>query len=136
MFDVRFNTSLTKKLIKGSAPFDNMDLHRLSWLLDSKDAICGCIYTSFLKEQIVFIICKNDNTYKMLCDYNNKLHIYGIEDIEAFLSFISIDELDVDDKQEVVDNIKELSNLPINGIVIIDEDKLYLYDIEVPNENA
>lgn len=136
MLDVRFNRKMTKKLIKGMAPTKNMTLNHLDWLLEEKNSLCGCIYQPLIGKRIVFLVIKDKDNYKLVCGGDTLPRLYGIEDIEAFLKFISIDELVVDKKEEVVNDIKILLDAPITGIVIIDDNKLYLYDIEVPYENA
>lgn len=136
MFDIRFNRKMTKKLIKGMAPTQNMTLNHLDWLLEEKNSLCGCIYKPLIGKRIVFLVVKDKDNYKLICGGDKFPRVYGIEDIETFLKFISIDELIVDKKEEVVNDIKILLDAPITGVVIIDNDKLYLYDAEVPYENA
>lgn len=138
MLDVRFNRKITKKLIKGMAPTKNMTLNHLDWLLEEKNSLCGCIYTPLIGNRIVFLVVKDKDNYKLICGGDKLPHVYGIEDIEAFLKFISIDELIVDKKEEVINDIKIVLDAPITGILVIDNDKLYLYDVEVEtsNENA
>jgi hypothetical protein len=51
-----------------------------------------------------------------------------IEDIEEFLKFINIGELMSVDKEAMNRALENVRPLPATGVVIIQNDKLFLYD--------
>jgi hypothetical protein len=125
---LNFNKKKTKQLIKASRFADGMSKYRLDWLEENKQSVCGNIYESWFSGNTVFIVTSYNNEYKLLCSSNNDLSIYLIEDIEEFLSFINIGELQSTNKNAMVEALNNVKHLPSSGVAVIQNDKLFLYD--------
>ena len=123
-----FNKKRTKQLIKASKLASGMTKLRLDWLEENKHSACGTIYEPWFSSNVVFIVTSHGNDYKLLCSYNDELAIYLIEDIEEFLDFINIDELVCSDRQTMIDALENVRPLPATGVVVIQNDKIFLYD--------
>ena len=125
---LNFNKKRTKQLIKASQTADGMSKYRLDWLEENKQSVCGNIYESWFSGNTVFIVSSFGNEYKLFCSRNDELSIYLIEDIEEFLKFIKIGELMSTDKKAMVDALNNVKSLPATGVVVIQNDKIFLYD--------
>ena len=125
---LNFNKKKTKQLIKASRFADGMSKYRLDWLEENKQSVCGNIYESWFSGNTVFIVTSYNNEYKLLCSSHNDLSIYLIEDIEEFLSFINIGELQSTNKSAMVEALNNVKHLPSSGVAVIQNDKLFLYD--------
>lgn len=125
---LNFNKKRTKQLIKASNTADGMTKCRLDWLEENKQSICGNIYESWFSGNTVFIVSGFENEYKLFCSRNDELSIYLIEDIEEFLKFIRIGELMSTNKETMVKALNNVKPLPATGIVVIQNDKIFLYD--------
>ena len=123
-----FNKKRTKQLIKASQTAEGMSKYRLNWLEENKQSVCGNIYESWFSGNTVFIVSSFGNEYKLFCSRNDELSIYLIEDIEEFLKFINIGELMSTDKKAMVDALNNVKSLPATGVVVIQNDKIFLYD--------
>lgn len=133
MIDLRFNRKNTRILLKGSAALGDyrLSLLRLDWLLE-QDRMVGCICRRWFKDDIVFYIIKNDTEYRLVSLFDNYPSIYIIEDIEAFIAYVGLDELVTEADEEEIKLAKEkIAELPPTGLIQIHMDKLYLYDIKV-----
>lgn len=125
---LNFNKKRTKQLIKASQTADGMSKYRLDWLEENKQSVCGNIYESWFSGNTVFIVSSFDNEYKLFCSRNDELSIYLIEDIEEFLKFINIGELMSTDREAMVKALNNVKSLPANGVVVIQNNKIFLYD--------
>lgn len=123
-----FNKKRTKQLIKASKTASGMKRLRLDWLEENKQSVCGCIYETWFSSNVVFIISRYNNEYKLFYSHNDELSIYLIEDIDEFLEFINIDELISANKKGMIDALNNVKPLPATGVVVIQDDKLFLYD--------
>ena len=123
-----FNKKRTKQLIKASHTADGMTKCRLDWLEVNKQSVCGNIYESWFSGNTVFIVSSFGNEYKLFCSRNDELSIYLIEDIEEFLKFIKIGELMSTDRGAMVRALNNVKPLPATGVVIIQNNKIFLYD--------
>lgn len=133
MIDLRFNRKNTRILLKGSAALGDYRLSplRLDWLLE-QDRMVGCICRRWFKDDIVFYIIKNDTEYRLVSLFDNCPSIYIIEDIEAFIAYVGLDELVTEADEEEIKLAKDkIAELPPTGLIQIHMDKLYLYDIKV-----
>lgn len=150
MIDLRFNRKNTRLLLKGSAVLGDYRLSvlRLNWLLD-QDKMVGCIYRRnivfriinriigyifprLLKNDIAFYIIRNGNEYRLVSLFDNFPSIYIIDDIEAFVEMIGLDELVSDaSEDEIILAKNKIAELPPTGVLQIHMDKLYLYDVKV-----
>lgn len=125
---LNFNKKRTKQLIKASSHADGMTKCRLDWLEENKQSVCGNIYESWFSGNTVFIVSGYENEYKLFCSKNDELSIYLIEDIEEFLKFINIGELMSTNKEAMVEALNNVKPLPATGVVVIQNNKLFLYD--------
>lgn len=123
-----FNKKRTKTLIKASQSAEGMTKLRLDWLEQNKQSVCGNIYESWFSDNTVFVVTSYGNEYKLICSKRNELAIYLIEDIEEFLKFINIGELVSVDKGAMNRALENVRPLPATGVVIIQNNKLFLYD--------
>lgn len=123
-----FNRKRTKTLIKASQSAEGMTKLRLDWLEQNKQSVCGNIYESWFSDNTVFVVTSYGNEYKLICSKRNELAIYLIEDIEEFLKFINIGELISVDKGAMNRALENVRPLPATGVVIIQNEKLFLYD--------
>ena len=125
---LNFNKKRTKQLIKASQTAEGMSKCRLDWLEENKQSVCGNIYESWFSGNTVFIVSSFGNEYKLFCSRNDELSIYLIEDIEEFLKFINIGELMSTDRKAMVKALNNVKSLPANGVVVIQNNKIFLYD--------
>ena len=125
---LNFNRKRTKQLIKASSSADGMTKCRLDWLEENKQSVCGNIYESWFSGNTVFIVSGFENEYKLFCSRNDELSIYLIEDIEEFLKFINIGELMSTNKEAMVKALNNVKPLPATGVVVIQNNKIFLYD--------
>lgn len=123
-----FNKKRTKTLIKASQSAEGMTKLRLDWLEQNKQSVCGNIYESWFSDNTVFVVTSYGNEYKLICSKRNELAIYLIEDIEEFLKFINIGELISVDKGAMNRALENVRPLPATGVVVIQNNKLFLYD--------
>lgn len=123
-----FNKKRTKTLIKASQSAEGMTKLRLDWLEQNKQSVCGNIYESWFSDNTVFVVTSYGNEYKLICSKRNELAIYLIEDIEEFLKFINIGELVSVDKGAMKRALENVRPLPATGVVVIQNNKLFLYD--------
>lgn len=123
-----FNKKRTKTLIKASQSAEGMTKLRLDWLEQNKQSVCGNIYESWFSDNTVFVVTSYGNEYKLICSKRNELAIYLIEDIEEFLKFINIGELVSVDKGAMNRALENVRPLPATGVVVIQNNKLFLYD--------
>lgn len=133
MIDLRFNRKNTRLLLKGSEALKGYRLSvlRLNWLLD-QDKMVGCICPRLFKSDIAFYVIKNGNEYRLVSLFDNFPSIYIIDDIEAFVKMIGLDELVTEaSEEEVILAKNKIAELPPTGVLQIHMDKLYLYDVRV-----
>ena len=133
MIDLRFNRKNTRLLLKGSAALKGYRLSvlRLNWLLD-QDKMVGCICPRWFRNDIAFYIIRNGNEYRLVSLFDNFPSIYIIDDIEAFVEMIGLDELVSDaSEDEIILAKNKIAELPPTGVLQVHMDKLYLYDVKV-----
>jgi hypothetical protein len=133
MIDLRFNRKHTRLLLKGSAALKGYRLSvlRLNWLLD-QDKMVGCICPRLFRSDIAFYVIRNGNEYRLVSLFDNFPSIYIIDDIEAFVEMIGLDELVSDaSEDEIILAKNKIAELPPTGVLQIHMNKLYLYDIKV-----
>ena len=61
--------------------------------------------------------------------------MYLIEDIDAFLDFINIEDLYSSQEEAIRDSVETVKKLPANGVIIIQNRKIFLYDFVVGGNN-
>jgi hypothetical protein len=129
-----FNKSNTKKLIEASHNSAGMSRTSLDWRLENRDTFCGCIRKGWFSNK-VFLVVKHDDEYKLICSNKKGLNMYLIEDIDAFLDFINIEDLYSSQEEAIRDSVETVKKLPANGVIIIQNRKIFLYDFVVGGNN-
>lgn len=131
MVDFRFNRNNTKKLVTVAEKTNKISKLRLDWLLDS-DKIVGTLKNGLFDKTIFLVIkgkiSEDEEVYKLLCFNTREKNLYLIEDIEEFLKYVGITELESFEKEAVLNLILLLKDVPCSGILTIENDRLYLYD--------
>lgn len=126
--DVRFNKQNTKFLVKATAaPIPNMNRHHLDWILEHQNGICGCLYQGWFTKKS-FILEKVEDRYRLITTSKDRIYIYFIEDIDTFLSYINVGELEMDFKEDLLKDLEYVKTLPSTGILIAEDEKIFLYD--------
>ena len=121
---------MTKQLLQCSNGLPTLSKLRLDWLLDQKNKMYGCIYNKWFNH-ITFVITKAKDCYKLVCLNKSYPYVYYIMDIEKFLEMVGFDEITCDDEKLMDEFILKLKDLPITGVIMSREDKLFLYDCSV-----
>lgn len=128
--NLRFNKKMTKKLI-ASTPKENLRKNRtsLDWSIENTDNIYGSCYQGLFKVNLFIIQKKSEDMYRLIVADNKGLcGFYIIDDIEEYLDFIGVEELEFDNQKEIAEAIKETVNYPNTGIVNIDGGKIFVYE--------
>lgn len=125
--NIVFNRKNTKKLIEASRGNEKMTLTRLNWLLENKNSIIGCIHYKWFTKTIFLIIPVKDG-YKLYCECGRERYHYMIWDIEAFLDFIPVMEIEVSEPDLVLELIEAIKEIPSRGAVHIHDNKIFLRD--------
>ena len=111
---------------------------RLDWLLE-QNRLVGCLYERWPLQPVICHLVKDpeEGSYKIVSLFRNQPGAYLIEDIDAFLDFINVDELCTEDKIDTETILDNLSRCTATGLIKIKDDKIYLYDkYEVIYEDA
>lgn len=125
--DLRFNRKNTKLLIKSCNNNTTIDKRRLDFILETKGSICGTINISLFK-RTMFLIEKQEERYRLITYVKGIPYLYLIQDIDMFLKYIAVDELVTENIKTFQDMMESIKDLPSTGIIVIDDDKIFLYD--------
>lgn len=127
--NLRFDKSLTKKLLKSSKG-EKLSTISIKWNLENNpDKIYGSYYTNLFGTVYGFFIQRIDEeTYRMvMITSKGKMMLFIIDDIDLYLEQITVQELFVENKQLMIDVFAETKKLLSAGLVVIEEDKTYIY---------
>lgn len=127
--NLRFDKSLTKKLLKSSKG-EKLNATSIKWNLENNpDKIYGSYYTNLFGTVYGFFIQRIDEeTYRMvMITSKGKMMLFIIDDIDLYLEQITVQELFVQNKQLMIDVFAETKKLLSAGLVVIEEDKTYIY---------
>ena len=127
--NLRFDKSLTKKLLKSSKG-EKLSTISIKWNLENNpDKIYGSYYTNLFGTVYGFFIQRIDEeTYRMvMITSKGKMILFIIDDIDLYLEQITVQELFVENKQLMIDVFAETKKLLSAGLVVIEEDKTYIY---------
>lgn len=127
--NLRFDKSLTKKLLKSSKG-EKLNATSIKWNLENNpDKIYGSYYTNLFGTVYGFFIQRIDEeTYRMvMITSKGKMMLFIIDDINLYLEQITVQELFVQNKQLMIDVFAETKKLLSAGLVVIEEDKTYIY---------
>ena len=127
--NLRFDKSLTKKLLKSSKG-EKLSTVSIKWNLENNpDKIYGSYYTNLFGTVYGFFIQRIDEeTYRMvMITSKGKMMLFIIDDIDLYLEQITVQELFVENKQLMIDVFAETKKLLSAGLVVVEEDKTYIY---------
>lgn len=127
--NLRFDKSLTKKLLKSSKG-EKLSTVSIKWNLENNpDKIYGSYYTNLFGIVYGFFIQRIDEeTYRMvMITSKGKMMLFIIDDIDLYLEQITVQELFVENKQLMIDVFAETKKLLSAGLVVVEEDKTYIY---------
>ena len=127
--NLRFDKSLTKKLLKSSKG-EKLSTMSIKWNLENNpDKIYGSYYTNLFGTVYGFFIQRIDEeTYRMvMITSKGKTMLFIIDDIDLYLEQITVQELFVENKQLMIDVFAETKKLLSAGLVVVEEDKTYIY---------
>ena len=127
--NLRFDKSLTKKLLKSSKG-EKLSTMSIKWNLENNpDKIYGSYYTNLFGTVYGFFIQRIDEeTYRMvMITSKGKMMLFIIDDIDLYLEHITVQELFVENKQLMIDVFAETKKLLSAGLVVVEEDKTYIY---------
>ena len=127
--NLRFDKSLTKKLLKSSKG-EKLSTVSIKWNLENNpDKIYGSYYTNLFGTVYGFFIQRIDEeTYRMvMITSKGKMMLFIIDDIDLYLEHITVQELFVENKQLMIDVFAETKKLLSAGLVVVEEDKTYIY---------
>lgn len=127
--NLRFDKSLTKKLLKSSKG-EKLNATSIKWNLENNpDKIYGSYYTNLFGTVYGFFVQRIDEeTYRMvMITSKGKMMLFIIDDIDLYLEQITVQELFVQNKQLMIDVFAETKKLLSAGLVVIEEDKTYIY---------
>ena len=51
-----------------------------------------------------------------------------IDDINEYIDYIGIEKLDLINTEELLSALKNIEDFPLNGIIVINEEKIFIYD--------
>jgi hypothetical protein len=127
--NLRFDKSLTKKLLKSSKG-ERLSSMSIKWNLENNpDKIYGSYYTNLFGTVYGFFIQRIDEeTYRLvMITSKGKIMLFIIDDIDLYLEQITVQELFVQNTQIMADVFAETKKLLSAGLVVIEEDKTYIY---------
>lgn len=129
--NLRYNKRMTAKLLKAAPKDDDRrGLLNIKWHLDNDKSIFGLFRLGWFKSD-VFLLQKLDDLYRLVVPEKNGLcHFYIIDDIETFIDYLGIQELKIDNMNtdEVLTELELTKECPSTGIIVIDEERIYVYD--------
>lgn len=127
--NLRFDKSLTKKLLKSSKG-ERLSSMSIKWNLENNpDKIYGSYYTNLFGTVYGFFVQRIDEeTYRLvMITSKGKIMLFIIDDIDLYLEQITVQELFVQNTQIMADVFAETKKLLSAGLVVIEEDKTYIY---------
>lgn len=126
----RFNKKLTKSLLK-SIPCEEEKLIKqtIDWNLDQGNVILGSWSDGWFGNNTIFILLRRGENYCLVIGGNKGIYgIYMIDDINEYIDYIGIEKLDLINTEELLSALKNIEDFPLNGIIVINEEKIFIYD--------
>ena len=130
--NLRFNKSLTKKLIKSIPCEENKkNKNSLDWALENTNKLYGSFYSSVFGISLFIIQKKSEDMYRIIASNNKGVYgFYIIDDINEYLNFIGVEELFFDNQELISAIIEETLEYPNTGIINIDDGRIFIYEHE------
>jgi len=129
--NLRFNRKLTKKLLK-SIPEEEYKptLQTIEWNIDNSNKLFGSWSKDIFGRVTIFTLYRfKKDLYRLIVSNEKGLAgLYLIDNIEDYLNFIGVEELELQNQDEIVEALKQTNEMPNTGIICIDEEKIFLYD--------
>ena len=130
--NLRFNKKLTRKLIK-AIPKDSFKptLLSIEWNMENGNNVYGLMYTGLFKGTTFFLQRTEPNRYRLVVlDGSPLCSFYIIDDIEKFLDVIGVEVLDLENAEDIRAALEETLIVPNTGIIIVDNDEVFIYEHE------
>lgn len=130
--NLRFNKKLTHKLIK-AIPKDSFKptLLSIEWNMENGNNVYGLMYTGLFKGTTFLLQRTEPNRYRLVVSDGSPLcSFYIIDDIEKFLDVIGVEVLDLENAEDIRTALEETLIVPNTGIIIVDNDEVFIYEHE------
>lgn len=128
--NLRYNKSLTRKLIK-SIPDSEFKptLLNIEWNMENGHNVYGLKHEGLFKTTVFFLQRLEENRYRLVVSDGQPIcSFYIIDDIEKFLNVVGVEILELDNAREIRKALEETVIVPNTGIMIINEDEIFIYD--------
>lgn len=130
--NLRFNKKLTRKLIK-AIPKDSFKptLLSIEWNMENGNNVYGLMYAGLFKGTTFFLQRTEPNRYRLVVSDGSPLcSFYIIDDIEKFLDIVGVEVLDLENAEDIRAALEETLIVPNTGIIIVDNDEVFIYEHE------
>lgn len=130
--NLRFNKKLTRKLIK-AIPKDSFKptLLSIEWNMENGNNVYGLMYIGLFKGTTFFLQRTEPNRYRLVVSDGSPLcSFYIIDDIEKFLDVVGVEVLDLENAEDIRAALEETLIVPNTGIIIVDNDEVFMYEHE------
>ena len=128
--NLRFNKKLTRKLIK-AIPDEELKptLSSIEWNMENSDKVYGLQCFGLFKTTIFFLQRMEENRYRLVVSDGQPIcSFYIIDDIEKFLEVVGVEILELENTTNIKKALEETIIVPNTGILLIDENEIYIYD--------
>lgn len=129
--NLRYNKKMTAKLVKAAPEEENkVSLMSVDWGIENKNHIYGLIKYGWFRNTVFYFQKYEEDLYRLIyMEDDYRCHCYIIDDIDAFMDFIGIEILEVEENQDkLIEALDNLKSLPHTGIIVIDEGRIYVYE--------
>ena len=129
--NLRFNKKLTRKLIKAIPNKSDYKptLSSIEWNMDNGSKVYGLIYEGLFRGTTFFLQRTEPNRYRLVVSDGSPLcSFYIIDDIEKFLDVVGVDILELENSSDVHKALEETIIIPNTGIIMVDDDEVYIYE--------
>ena len=125
-----YSKYMTSKIINASPrKEERVSLLNINWGLDNKNNVYGLRFRHFFKYSAVFLQREDEKHFRLIVPGKGLLcNFYIIDDIEAFLDFIGIEQLDMSEPEKIREAIDQTKDVPNTGIITIEDGAIYVYD--------
>lgn len=129
--NLRFNKKITKKLLKSIPDTeDKLNPQTIIWNMENSNRVYGSWSKDIFGKTTIFMLYQfKPNLYRLVVSNEKGLtSLYLIDNIEDYLEFIGAQELELQNQDEIIKALDQISVLPNTGIICIDEEKIFVYD--------
>lgn len=129
--NLRFNKKITKKLLKSIPDTeDKLNPQTIIWNMENSNRVYGSWSKDIFGKTTIFMLYQfKPNLYRLVVSNEKGLtSLYLIDNIEDYLEFIGAQELELQNQDEIIKALDQISVLPNTGLICIDEEKIFVYD--------